>query len=231
MTAADLAQRLPSIATVRALSQSFAVLDAILSPEGYATYTFDGRWAEGQELASMDNGSGDEYSIVFTPAGAFIRGFDHESQMSPYADDDYELWPGLVESVPEQFAAQVTEPAFCHDGGAGPFLTATVCLWRLNDDPAWRTGDIEYPPQEGRSGAPDGSDWLFDLLAKGTPEAYCAYATDYFEVSLDPAAVREIFEHRPVTADLVRRLNPDTDLTSLTETLDNVGYPFTAENA
>jgi hypothetical protein len=43
MTAADLAQRLPSIATVRALSRSFAVLDAILSPDGYATYTFDSR--------------------------------------------------------------------------------------------------------------------------------------------------------------------------------------------
>lgn len=229
MTAVDLAQRLPSIATVRTLSRSVAVLDAILSPDGYATYTFDSR-AEDQELAAMDNGSGDEYSIVFTPAGAFIRGFDHESPMSPYAGDDYALWPGLVESIPEQFAAQVTEPAFCHHGDTGPFLAATVCLWRLHDDPAWRTGDIEFPPQE-QSTDPDGSGWMFDLLAEGTPEAYCAYATDYFEVSPDPAAVREIFEHRPLTTDLVRRINPHTGLTALTETLDTIGYPFTGVNA
>ena len=26
----------------------------------------------------MDNGSGDAYSIVFSPAGAFLRGFDHD---------------------------------------------------------------------------------------------------------------------------------------------------------
>jgi hypothetical protein len=175
----------------------------------------------------MDNGSGDEYSIVFTPVGAFIRGFDHESLMSPYANDDYALWPGLVESIPEEFAAQATEPAFSHHGDAGPFLAATVCLWRLNGDPSWRTGDIEFPPQ-GQSADPDGSDWMFDLLTKGSTEAYCAYATDYFEVSLDPANVKEIFEHRPLTTDLVRRLNAHTDLTAptaLTETLDTIGYP------
>ncbi|MFG2087371.1 MULTISPECIES: hypothetical protein [unclassified Spirillospora] len=230
MTATDLAHRLPSIAAVRTLSRSFAVLDAILSPNGHATYTFDSRWAGHQELASMDNGSGDEYSIVFTPAGAFIRGFDHESPMSPYADEDYELWPGLVESIPEQFAEQATEPAFCHHGDTEPFLAATVCLWRLHDDSAWRTGDIEFPPQE-QSTDPDGSDWLFGLLAEGTPEAYRAYATDYFEVSLDSAAVGEVFEHRPLTTDLVRRINPHTDLASLTETLDTIGYPFTEVRA
>ncbi|XRQ03960.1 hypothetical protein ACN3XK_46335 [Actinomadura welshii] len=225
MTATDLAQRLPSIATVRALSQSFAVLDAILSPGGNATYTFDGRWGEHEALASMDNGSGDEYSIVFTPAGAFVRGFDHESPMSPYADDDYEPWPGLVESVPEQFAAQVAEPAFSDDEDG--FLVATVCLWRLHEDPGWRTGDIEFPPRE-QDVDPDGSNWMFALLAEGTPEAYCAYAADYFEVSLDPAAVREIFEHRPLTAGLVRRLNPGADLSSLAGTLDAIGYPCRA---
>lgn len=33
----------------------------------------------------MRNGSGDEYAIVFSAAGAYIRGFDHEAVMSPYA--------------------------------------------------------------------------------------------------------------------------------------------------
>ncbi|WP_207946996.1 hypothetical protein [Actinomadura sp. 7K507] len=226
MTAVDLAQRLPSIATVRVLSQSFAVLDTILKPDGHATYAFDSRWDEHEELASMDNGSGDEYSIVFTPAGAFVRGFDHEAPMSPYADEDYAPWPGLVESIPEQFTAQANEPAFCHDGDTGPFLAATICLWRLHDDPSWRTGDIEFPPDEDCID-PDGSAWMFGLLAEGTPEAYHAYATDYFEVPVDLAAVREVFEHHPLTTDLVRRLNPHTDLTSLAERLDTIGYPYT----
>jgi hypothetical protein len=222
VTVVDLALRLPDISTVRTLSRSFALLSAILSPDGYGTHAFTGRWREDEELASMDNGSGDEYSIVFTAAGAFIRGFDHESPMSPYGDEDYATWPGLVESVPEEFAAQLTEPAFCHEGDTGPFLTATVCLWRLHDDPAWRTGDIDFP---GGTEDPDGSAWMFDLLVKGTPEAYCAYAADSYEVVLDPADVRQIFEHRPLTADLVRRINPGTGLPALTGTLETIGYP------
>ena len=224
MTAVDLAQRLPDITTVRSLSRSFALLDAILSPDGYATYAFDSRWGEGEELASMDNGSGDEYSIVFTASGAFVRGFDHESAMSPYGDDDYATWPGLVESVPQEFAAQLAEPAFCHEGGTGPFLVATVCVWRLHEDSVWRTGDIDFPRTD-RTEDPDGAAWMFGLLAEGTPDAYCAYAADYFEVALDPLDVRQIFEHRPLTPDLVRRINADADLASLTGTLETIGYP------
>ncbi|GAA4592387.1 hypothetical protein GCM10023194_54060 [Planotetraspora phitsanulokensis] len=224
MTAADLAKRLPGIATVRALSQSYAVLDALLSPDGYATYSFDAHWASGEELASMNDGAGDEYSIVFTRAGAFIRGFDHESPMSPYRDDGtYATWPGLVESLPREFASQIDEPAFCHDVPTGKVLAATVCLWRLHDDSAWRCGDIAYPRRSGLDD-PDGSGWMFAMLADATPEAYRAYAEDYFEVSLDPAAIREVFQHRPLTADLVRRINPEAELASLEETLETVGY-------
>lgn len=193
-----------------------------MSPEGYATYGFDRRWAGDQELASMDNGSGDEYSIVFTPSGAFVRGFDHESPMSPYADEDHAPWPGLVESVPEEFAAQLAEPAFCHDTGSGLLFTATVCLWRRHTDPAWRTGDIEFPDERDD---PDGSGWMFEPLAEGTPEAYCGYAEECFEVTLDPADVRTVFEHRPLTDDLVLRVNPDADLAALAGACESIGYP------
>ncbi|MGI5330498.1 hypothetical protein [Actinomadura nitritigenes] len=212
---------LPSIATVRVLSQSFAALDAIVSPQGFATYAFDRRWGPGEEFGSMSNGSGDEYSIVFTAAGAFVRGFDHESSMSPYQDDGYRTWPGLVESVPEEFAAQVTEPAFCHSDGTGRFLAATVCVWRRHHDPCWQVGDIEFPARED----PDGSDWLFRLLVDGTPAAYCAYAADYFEVTLDPDDVGLVLDHRPLTPELVRRINPETDMAELAEALDTIGFP------
>jgi hypothetical protein len=118
----------------------------------------------------------------------------------------------------------MTEPAFCHEGGTGPFLAATVCLWRLLDDPLWRTGDIDFP-RPANAQDPDGSTWLFDLLAQRTPEAYCTYANDYFEIALNPVDVRQIFEHRPLNTELVQRINPDIDLADLTEALDVIGYP------
>ncbi|QFZ72233.1 hypothetical protein GFH48_02255 [Streptomyces fagopyri] len=42
-------------------------------------YSMNAGWAEGEEMASTRNGSGDEYSIVFSAAGVYVRGFDHES--------------------------------------------------------------------------------------------------------------------------------------------------------
>ncbi|MBD2892390.1 hypothetical protein amrb99_13000 [Actinomadura sp. RB99] len=78
---------------------------------------------------------------------------------------------------------------------------------------------------------PAGSAWLFHLLADGTPQAYCDYASHYFEVPLDPANVRQVFEHRTLTTDLVRRINPDVDPADLTEVLDSVGHPGVEEPA
>src|SRR5215216_4423547 len=100
VTAHDVARLLPDIATLRNLCRSLAVLEAILSPDWESRYhSFDAAWSPEEEMASMRNGSGDEYSIVFSPAGAYVRGFDHESSMSPYAHEDHELWPGVLDSV------------------------------------------------------------------------------------------------------------------------------------
>lgn len=128
MNAHDVARLLPDIDGLRDLCRSLAVLDAILSPEWeYRYHSFNGDWSREEEVASMRNGSGDEYSIVFSPAGAYVRGFAHESVMSPYANEDHEPWPGVLDSVPEVFRAGVREPAFCDEDGVP---AVTVCLWR-----------------------------------------------------------------------------------------------------
>jgi hypothetical protein len=102
------------------------MLDAIMSPEWESRYfSCNSSWAPGEEMASMANGSGDAWSIVFSAVGAFIRGFDHESAMSPAGNDD-ELWPGLVDTVPAVFAACLDEPAFSYEGT----LEATVGVGR-----------------------------------------------------------------------------------------------------
>lgn len=60
-----------------------AVLEAILNQEEESRhYSFTSSWSDGEKMASMDNGSEATWSVVFSPAGTFLRKFDHESSMS-----------------------------------------------------------------------------------------------------------------------------------------------------
>jgi hypothetical protein len=112
MSAAQLAARLPGVEIVRRWSQSLAVLDAIMSAEReYRYFSFDADFGPGQALASMRNGSGDEYSITFTRDGAFLRGFDHESPLSPFARTPPAPWPGTFAGPPAAFAAVAEDAA------------------------------------------------------------------------------------------------------------------------
>lgn len=217
MTAVDVAGALPEISVLRDRCRAMAVLDAILSPEWESRYfSFDAGWGPGQEMASMRDGSGDAYSIVFSGAGAFIRGFAHESSMSPAANEG-ELWPGLVDTVPEVFAGCVNEPAFSDDDT----LAATVCLWREAGDDRWHVGDVEFP--DGAD--PDGADSLFAALLEGTGDAYRRFAEDYYELPVDGGAVSSIYALEPVSDEVVRRLNPDVSVQDLADDLAEIGYP------
>jgi hypothetical protein len=217
MTVHDVARHMPAIPELRDLCRALAVLDTVLNPDsGEPYHSYDTGWGPGEESASMRNGSGDEYSVVFTAAGAYVRGFDHESPMSPYVTDDYETWPGVVDAVPEVFRACVEEPAFSDEEGT-PY--ATACLWREHTDDAWRHGDIDFP--EGG----DGADWLFRLLTDGTPEAYRDWAQDYYEKPVDLDAVRHVYAGRPLTADIVAALNATATLAAVSADITAIGYP------
>jgi hypothetical protein len=232
VTVHDVARRLPGIAALRARCRALAMLDAVLSPEWqYRWYSFDAHWAPGEEMASMRNGSGDAYSIVFGSAGVFIRGFDHESPMSPYALTPPRPWPGVIDDVPDVFAECVSEPAFSlPELGV---LAATACLWRQVDDDRWHAGTIDFPRRE-RAGDPtagsagpdaDGADWLFALLVEESPDAYRRFAEDYYEVEVDGHAVAQVYALRPLDDDVVTALNPDTSLGDLADDIAEIGYP------
>jgi hypothetical protein len=222
MTAAQLAARLPGIAVVRRWSQSLAVLDAIMSADWeYRYFSYDEQFGPGQALASMRNGSGDEYSITFTSTGAFVRGFDHESPLSPFIQTPPALWPGLLTGLPAALATMAEEPAFTMVGV--PMMT--VALWRLAADEQWHHGQTTYPRAwEKQYADPDGSDHLFAQL-DGRGESYRHYASEYFGRQLPAGAITAIMNHRPLTAALVGTLNRERSHHDVAEEADRIGYP------
>ncbi|MDQ2587961.1 hypothetical protein [Saccharothrix yanglingensis] len=223
MTAYDIADKLPAIPELRDLCRVLAVLDAVLDPDNEDRHhSYDPAWAPGEELASQKDGGGNEYSIVFTASGAYVRGFDHESPISPYATDDGKPWPGVTDSVPEVFRAQVDEPAFTDEGTP----CVTVCLWREWGDARWRHGDIAFPDD-----AQDGADWLFDLLIDGSPEAFQDWAQDYYQQPVDLEAVRHLYAGRPLTTEVVAALNPATTLAAIADDIHRIGFPISGSPA
>lgn len=80
----DLSQML-NIDDLRRLFQSMAMLDAIIPRDWESRYySFNAHWGDGEQLGSIRNGQGDEFFAVFNTQGFLLKGFAHESPMSPY---------------------------------------------------------------------------------------------------------------------------------------------------
>ncbi|QMU74578.1 hypothetical protein GXW83_01030 [Streptacidiphilus sp. PB12-B1b] len=217
----EVISKLPGIEAVRSRSQAMAMLDAILCPDGsYRFFSFDSRWSPRESLASMRDGSGNDYSIAFSSAGAYARAFDHESPMTPWRSEPREPWPGLFEAVPAVFRSLVEEPAFCEADG---IPRATACFWRQPSDAAWSAGRLKFPIEEHKD--IDGTEWMFEVLIDGTAEGYRMFAEEYYEVVPDITAIRHVYELKPLTQEIVSALNPDVDLADLAEDFAQIGYP------
>jgi len=63
-------------------------------------------------MASMRDGCGDSYFILFTGAGAIMKGFAHESEAWRKALELGQPLSGVLDGVPEVFAGFLIEPAF-----------------------------------------------------------------------------------------------------------------------
>ncbi|MDW5328324.1 hypothetical protein [Plantactinospora sp. KLBMP9567] len=225
MTAYDIAARLPSIDRLRRRCKALAVLERIIDG-GDAYYAYTSTWGT-DEAALMSNGSGDEWAVVFTADGAFIRVFDHESAMSPYGDPDHELWPGLLDGIPVVLRPQVEEPAFCDESG---HFIATAGLWRLIGDDRWHAGEgITFPPVRGPydGTGPDGSGML-EILLDDIVDRFVEFAGDYYEIEVDRATVQHVVAHRPLTDPVIQALNPQLTVADLREEIAAIGYPIAA---
>ena len=217
MSVEGFAVRLPEPATLRRWTRALAVLDAVMSPDWeYRWFSFDAAWGEGEQVASMRNGSGDDWSITFTAAGTYVRGFDHESALSPFAQTPQGLAPGVLDGLPDVLRGAAEEPAFT----MADLPLVTVALWRLARDPFWSFG-AAHPRPDGD----DGGTWLFEQL-DGRPETYRAFAAEYYERDLDVRAVGRVFDQEPLTAELASVIDPDVDLGAVADEVAAMGYPL-----
>ena len=164
----------------------------------------------------MRDGEGDHFFALFNSSGCFLKGFDHESPMSPWRQPSKELWPGMLTGIPESFSYCLSEPAF-------DVPNTTFCIWRENSDRTWNMGDIQFP--DGSD--PDGSESLLSPL-DGKPESYKDWAEDYYERAVDLDAVSEVLHGIALSSALLERLNPEQSLALMQDDIESIGWPVEA---
>ncbi|WP_137940223.1 hypothetical protein [Chitinivorax sp. B] len=175
---------LPSIEMVKRRSQALALLDAILMPEWeYRYFSFNADWNvdENESMASMRDGSGNEYFLLFTGEGAVGKVLYEVGDANPSI---------LMTNVPNNFASFKGEPAFS-------LANVSYFFWRLERASTWMV-------------SPKGLG-TYSLLGflENDSNYYHAWAQDYYERCIDIGAVNKIFNTLSIDDSVISILNDE----------------------
>lgn len=204
-------EKIPDIDSLRRLTKSLAMLDALICPEWqYRYYSFNSKWGENQEMASMRNGCGDDWFLLFDSNGAALKGFAHEFPLA----SDASFAARIQQAIPPIFAPFLNEPAFT-------MSRASFCIWRRYADPAW---NVVSPLNGCASPEQDGSAEMIRIL-DGNPKSYQSWATDFYEREISLPAVEAIYNHITLNEKLVASLNSDISFSDVFADVHEIGYP------
>jgi hypothetical protein len=153
--------------------QCAAICDAAITSEDWVrVFWYEPNWADGIAMAKYDNGAGDSVVAFFTVDGnTVIKGFDHESEVSPYAREEYEAWPGIYDGMPSNLWDPMSDEA-------AEYEHVTFCCWSI-DGESWKTGSAIIPDD-----IDDGSEWLLEMIQMNA-EQFIDWAKSYYEKDFD----------------------------------------------
>jgi hypothetical protein len=181
---------LPTIEEVAETSQSLALLDAILMPEWEHRYfSFSAHWntAARETMASMRDGSGSEYFLLFSEIGAAGKVLDVTISI-PSADS--------LSAMPDVFSTFKAEPAFSlHD--------CSFFLWRRADDASWQHSPSQL------------SSFSYLVFLVHGASYYHQWAQEYYEREIPFETLSEVFATRTCSKEQAVTLNEEVDFDAL----------------
>ncbi|WP_338706748.1 hypothetical protein [Paenibacillus amylolyticus] len=199
-----------------------AALDIIFSEEEWLrVHHYEAELQPGLAWGSINNGAGDHLHVLFTDSGTLIKGFDHESPLSPHAREDGKIYPGMYDEVPETLMAVLRDQEETLD-----LEDVTFCLWQEGNDLQWKVGNwIQLAmTEEDKADARGGAEFLLGYIEKNS-EDYVDWAKGYYDLlDLSLKAVAEIYDEKPVTVSLIKQLCPERDVAAALNELQQRGY-------
>lgn len=207
-------KNLPILKIIKERLISMAALDIIFSEEEWLrVYTWHPNWDEKSSLSVVDNGAGDTMHIAFSKDGCIIKGFDHESKLSPHAQEEFKVWKGIYEDVPEKLLRLLDDEAIEKED-------VTFCIWQDSNHKQWKKGNIDIP-----EGYDDGCDYMLGRIF--SVEDYIEWVKNYWglEEELSSEDIEKIFKQQCITEEMIKKLNPDRDIKAAMEELVKIQYP------
>lgn len=121
----------------------------------------------------IDNGSGDSLDVIFTDKIILIKGFDHESNLSQFAADEWNqdiidgFYKGLDEKYQNLYSEQQKDET-------------TFFIW--------------YDGQEHQNTyqEQDGGEWLLSYFFDSF-EKFHEFVTDYYSITVDEDLLRKLY--------------------------------------
>lgn len=158
-------------------------IDAKLTDDDWLRrYHYTQDWRPGVDLATFSNGGGDDMFILSCPEGVIVKGFDHESDVSPYNRDDHSPWPGIYDGAPLELLRLLDDPEIGKDD-------ITFLHWLPEGQTKWCRGTVQFP-----NGEDDGSGWLLTLLPISAQD-YIEVAKGYFDDDFGHIDLSVIHQH------------------------------------
>jgi len=177
--------------------KSIALLEAIICPEWeYRYYSYNSNWGKGEEMASMRNGSGDEWFLWVKNNLAAIKVMSHEFGTL----DDIET---IKNQFPKEYTSFITEPAFS--------INESTSLWYLKGD-EWVKFDVNREETKNLTK-------VFEF----TPSEYKEWAEDYYENDFSLEAIENIMAGNCSESD-IHLLNEELTYKDIEEEISEIGY-------
>lgn len=204
-------QSFPDPRTLGNRAMALAMLDAIICPEfEYRYFSFDGAWGDDEQLGSMRSGEGDHWFLHLGDFGAAIKGFVPQLPRG----EARAMARQVRREVPAEFDSFLHEPAFAMDD-------VSFCYWRRSTDRAWNK--VAHPDADLAQWSDGSADFLSILMAPAS--CYYDYASDYFECEPPLASIEHLYALAPLTAAIVKSLNPQLSLDDAHAAARLIGYP------
>ena len=148
-----------------------AKADCIMTDdESLRCYEYNDNWGDNIQMAKYSSGGGDDLILIFKDDSMIIKGFDHESDISPHAQDEYGIYPGIYDSVPDTLLNELRHEKI-------DFEEVTFCLWRDSNEGKFSKGEVDLKDKD------DGSEWLVSSIITNI-DGFLEYVEDYYEDDL-----------------------------------------------